>query len=108
MAKAISKNKSSKNAAKTPSASAARVSGQEAQSTPLHEMSPTQQAGVLQDIQQVLQARGVAGQVAQLHIEQPPSPAGAAVRCPPNTVRRVVCARQPDGTIVCQERCVPV
>lgn len=28
--------------------------------------------------------------------------------CPPGQVRRIVCVRAPDGTVVCEPRCQPV
>ena len=34
--------------------------------------------------------------------------AAPAAMCPPGQVRRIVCVRAPNGTVVCQPRCQPV
>ena len=73
----------------------------------LPETSAKTRASLFKGIHQVLDAHGIAGQVAELHLDAT-APANVAAPCPPNTIRRVVCVRQDDGTMHCEERCVPV
>jgi hypothetical protein len=78
----------------------------------LHKAPPRVRASVLRGIHRVLQDHGIAGRVAAVHLE--PAAAAADVTaadpnmCPPGTIRRVVCVRQPDGTLSCEEKCTPV
>jgi hypothetical protein len=71
----------------------------------LHKTSAQTRASVFRGIHRVLKEHGVTGRVAQMHLDTA-SPIGEP--CPPNTIRRVVCSRQDDGTMQCEEQCVPV
>ena len=77
----------------------------------LHELSPKKRETVFRQIHQVLKRHGVQGSIAELQTAAPPvrSAAKAAVAaCPPGTIRRVVCRRDPVTlTMVCNEECVP-
>jgi len=73
----------------------------------LHNAPKATRARVLRGITRVLAENGVAGEIAELHFELAgPPPVGGA--CPPGTVRRIVCFRNQSGTLVCEERCVPL
>jgi hypothetical protein len=69
----------------------------------LHKVSAKKRATVFRQINRVLKKHGIAGTVAAMHFES-----AALEPCPPDTIRRVVCRRQPSGTIKCEELCVPV
>jgi len=70
---------------------------------PLHKVSAKKRTAVFRQVNRVLQKHGIAGAVAEMHFES-----ASVTPCPPNTIRRIVCRRQPNGTVRCQELCVPV
>jgi hypothetical protein len=65
-------------------------------------------AAILKGIRRVLKEQGVAGDLAEVHVDTTTAALGLAAPCPPNTISRMVCFRRPDGTLVCEERCVPI
>lgn len=73
----------------------------------LHRASRATRAGVLRGIDRVLREHAVEGEFAELHLT-PPADAPSEGPCPDGTVRRMVCHRDQSGTLVCEERCVPV
>ena len=96
--------KRTKSVAKARKKAAKRTARRTTSSLP--ETSAKTRASLFKGIHQVLDAHGIAGQVAELHIDG--ANASVAAPCPPNTIQRVVCVRQDDGTMHCEERCVPV
>lgn len=78
---------------------------------PVHEVSAATRASAFREIHQVLKKHGIANPVREVHFAAAPPERFAAVlpgRCPPNTVRRVVCVLQPDGSTKCGPQCVPI
>lgn len=73
----------------------------------LPDASEQQRATIFRALTRTLAEHGVRGEITELHLEV----AGQvleAVPCPQGSVRRMVCSRRPDNTLVCQDRCVPV
>jgi hypothetical protein len=72
----------------------------------MHEAPKSTRTSIFRAMNAVLRDHGVPGTVRTLHIAtSAPSAAGG---CPDGQVRRTVCVKQDDGTIVCEERCEPV
>jgi hypothetical protein len=94
----------------------ARTSPRKAAPTPtaLPDASAKTRAAILAGIRRVLKEHGVKEDLAELHLETTTAAratttaARAFTPCPPGTILRVVCFRQADGTLVCEERCVPL
>jgi transposase len=78
----------------------------------LESASASQQKKLFRALRQVMREFGVRGEVAAVHVTPAPTraaaEAAAAAGCPPGQVSRVVCAKQPDGTVVCRLECQPV
>lgn len=62
----------------------------------------TEHGAVMREIQAVLGAHGM--RMTEVHFA---SGAGA-MKCPKGHVKRMVCVRDANGTLVCEPRCVPV
>jgi hypothetical protein len=69
----------------------------------LHRSSSETRSAVMRDVNKVLDKHGITGRIEGLHLVAAAADAGG---CPPGTSRRVVCRKQPNGTIVCKEECV--
>lgn len=74
----------------------------------LHEAPKSMRTSVFRRINAVLREHGVSGTVSELHLTSAPRAGTPAGDCPAGTIRKVVCFQQPDGTTVCEERCVPL
>lgn len=84
----------------------------------LVDASATRRASLFRALRRVVKEQGFSDSLVGAHFEpvMPPDPAGAFAAtaaasvavCPPGQVRRIVCVRAPDGTVVCAPRCQPV
>lgn len=77
----------------------------------LHEAPTSTQSKLFSGINALLKEHGVSGKVSMLQLDPAAAkaiPAAVAVGCPPGQVRKTVCFRREDGTIVCEEKCVPL
>ena len=72
----------------------------------LHTASPTHQARLFRALRKVMKAHGVHDDIAAVHLTARAAtvPGG----CPPGQVARIVCVKQPDGTVVCHSECQPI
>lgn len=105
-AKKVAK-KSAKNSGKKKAAKARRQRVGKSRRVPLHRVSKAARARVMRDFKRVLAEHDIAGDVAEVHFDVAGTPAAAGA-CPPGTVRRLICFRNAAGTLVCEERCVPL
>jgi hypothetical protein len=73
---------------------------------PLHEASPAHQARLFRALARVMTQHGVNDEIAAVHL----TARAAAVPggCPPGQVARIVCVKQPDGTVACRSECQPI
>jgi hypothetical protein len=99
--------KSAKKSGKKKAAKAKRRNAGKPRRVPLHRASKAARARVMRGFKRVLAEHAIAGDVAAVHFDLAGTPA-AARACPPRTVRRLVCFRNNAGTLVCEERCVPL
>lgn len=75
----------------------------------LHQASKTKQAMVFRAINNVLREQGIASRVQALHLTAAAAKEDdTGAPCPPNQILKTICEKQPDGTIVCKEECVPI
>jgi len=74
----------------------------------LHKTSDLTRTRVFRGIHQVLREHGIAGRVAAVHLTAARAADAGAEPCPDGQIRRIVCTQQDDGTVVCEEKCVPV
>jgi hypothetical protein len=75
----------------------------------LHEASATTRASVLRGFRQVLKEHGISGDIAAVQLDAPATRGLApGPGCPPNTIRRLVAVRLPNGTLRVTPECVPV
>jgi hypothetical protein len=65
--------------------------------------SKAKQLALLRDFNKALKKHAVSGTVAEFQIRS----AAAAGDCPAGTVRREVCRKLPNGTVVCEMKCMP-
>ena len=84
----------------------------------LMDASATRRASLFRALRRVVKEQGFSDSLvgAQFDPDVPPrsdedfgmAMAAPAAVCPPGQVRRIVCVRAPDGTVVCEPRCQPL
>ena len=67
-------------------------------------VSKTRQLQLLRDLNKVIKKHALSGTVAELHIKS----MATADQCPPGQALREVCKKLPDGTVVCEMKCMPI
>jgi hypothetical protein len=109
------KKKGAKRASKAPTTAKKGTAKRTVRRKPidLRSASAATQQRVFRALSAALRKAGVAGRLGRIEVEGPVEPGrtpfGAAAgggACPDGFVLRLVCERR-DGTVVCQERCVP-
>jgi hypothetical protein len=70
-------------------------------------LSAAQQASVFRAIAVTLRDKGVRGDLMALHFTDETGDIGL-LRCPEGQIRRMVCAKDATGVVVCAPRCVNV
>jgi hypothetical protein len=80
--------------------------------------SATRRASLFRALRRIVKEQGFSDSLVGAHFEPNvrPDSAGAFAAtvaaplavCPPGQVRRIVCVRAPDGTVVCEPRCQPL
>jgi hypothetical protein len=67
-------------------------------------VSKTRQLQLLRDLNKVIKRHALSGTVAELHIKS----MAIGGECPPGQALREVCKKLPDGTVVCEMKCMPL
>lgn len=70
-------------------------------------LSAAQQGAVFRALAATLRQKGVRADLVALHFTDDTGDIGL-LRCPPGQVRRMVCAKDANGVVVCAPRCVNV
>ena len=81
----------------------------------LDEASPSRQKKLFQALRRTMQEHGVRGELAGLiltrgtaTVSEGPPRRRAISGCPPGQVKRVVCVRRPNGSVMCRTECQPI